>query len=489
LASAESIERFLSKPFLRPLLGFLTRKDASGECILGKIMSTYGKDDLPLSRKIKYALPHAIIDWMRRKAGASLEQVRDNVFGHPARFRALINTAEAIHEFGLRKPQIFHSPLMVVWNFTQACNFSCKHCYQDASRRLEDELALDEKIAVLDELVENDVPLLAFSGGEPLMGKDFWAVLEAARQRGFHISIATNGSLLTKEVVSRLAENRVNYIEVSVDSVDPARHDDFRGAPGYWEKAVRGLKNVVEDGRIRTGLASTISRLNFDELEDLIQLAKDLGAGSFYAFNFVPTGRAKNITDLDLSPEEREEMLRILQRHLDAHEIAIITSAPQLGRFCNQHFDEVKMFNTGHYGAGPGTTTIVLAKYIGGCGAGRCLMGLQPNGDITPCVFLPLVIGNIRRERLHRVWRESEVLWKIRERDSFGGNCGVCDYKLFCGGCRARAYGYFGDVTAPDPGCVLNAAAWEDLQSRSAQGMFSDSLPPQSRLQESLRGL
>ena len=471
MSAPEKIERLVANPLTRVLLGVLTRRDSRGECLMGKIMATYRKPGLAPSEKLKYALAHALIDWTRRKAGASVTQVRDKVFAHPARFRALINTARGVHEFGLRKPQVFSAPLMVVWNFTQACNFQCKHCYQDARGRLDDELTLSEKIRVLDELVANDVPLLAFSGGEPLLSKDFWPVLEETRKRGFHISIATNGSLLTKEVVERLARNNVNYLEVSIDSVDPEKHDSFRGAPGYWKKAVEGLRNVVENGKIRAGLASTITAFNFDELEDLIQFSKALGVGSFYAFNFVPTGRGKNITDLDLTPRMREEMLQILQKHLDEHKIAIITSAPQLGRFCNQHFTDVRMFSTGHYGAAPGTTTIVLAKYIGGCGAGRCMMAIQPDGDITPCVFMPLVIGNVRKDRIRRLWRESEVLWKLRDRDILAGHCGKCDWRLFCGGCRARAYGYFGDVTEADPGCIFNLEAWQRLQKCSPREM------------------
>jgi len=250
---------------MRVLLGLLTRRAGRGECLMERIVITYRKPGLSPWEKLKYALPHAIIDWMRRRAGASVSQVRDMVFAHPAWRRGLINTARGIHEFGLRKPQVFPAPLMVVWNFTQACNFQCAHCYQDARALLSDELSLEEKIRVLDELADNDVPLLTLFGGEPLLSKDIWPVLEEARKRGFHISIATNGSLLSKEVVERLAACRVDYVEVSIDSTEPEKHDSFRGSPGYWKKAVEGLKNLVENGKILTGLASTITRLNFDE--------------------------------------------------------------------------------------------------------------------------------------------------------------------------------------------------------------------------------
>jgi len=94
-------------------------------------------------------------------------------------------------------------------------------------------------------------------------------------------------------------------------------------------------------------------------------------------------------------------------------------------------------------------------------------MALQPNGDITPCVFMPIVIGNIRKDRIGRLWRQNEILWKLRNRDILEGHCGECEWRLHCGGCRARAYGYFGDITALDAGCILNLESWHRLKKKS----------------------
>ena len=181
---------------------------------------------------------------------------------------------------------------------------------------------------------------------------------------------------------------------------------------------------------------------------------------TFYAFNFVPTGRAKEILDIDLSPEEREEMLKVLRMTLDAREISVVSSAPQLGRICTMYADEASLINTGHYGAGPGSTTKTLAKYIGGCGAGRCYCAIQPNGDITPCVFMPIVVGNVRRDDFLDVWENCDVFRQLRDRSTYKENCVSCDYKYYCGGCRARAYGYFGDYLGADPGCINNKELW-----------------------------
>jgi radical SAM protein with 4Fe4S-binding SPASM domain len=464
MGEPERIEEFLSKRPVQHVLRWLTKQGGDGDCVLSRVMATYGQPNLSWAQKLRYGLPHLGMEWVRKRTGASVELVRDTVLGSPAWRRGLTNAARGVGEFGLGRPQVFSAPLMVVWNFTQNCNLQCRHCYQNAGTPRGAELSLSEKMHVLDELAYNDVPMLAFSGGEPLLGRDFWPVLAQARARGFHISVATNGTLLTREVVARLAETGAEYVEVSIDSTRPGKHDEFRGRHGYWQKAVAGLKNLVADGRMGTGLACTVTAWNFDELEDIIRMSKDLGVGMFYVFNFIPTGRAREIADIDLTPVQRERMLEIMQTQLDTG-FCVMGTAPQLGRRCLQHYRLGGTIATGHYGASSHGATPVLARYIGGCGAGRCLLAVQPNGDLTPCVFLPLVIGSLRRDRLHDLWRTSAVLDRLRNRELLQGHCGVCEWKSYCGGCRARAYGYFGDLTEADPGCLFNAEAWQRVQS------------------------
>ena len=456
----ERIEQFLSKRSVKHLLKWLTRQSRQGDCVLGRVMATYGQPNVSWAGKLRHGLPHLGMEWVRKRTGTSVELVHDVVQGSPAWRRGLVNAARGVGQFGLRRPQVFSAPLLVIWNLTHNCNLQCRHCCQNAGTPRGVELALSEKLRVLDELAYNDVPMLAFSGGEPLLSKDFWPTLTQARARGFHISVATNGTLLTREVVARLAETGAAYVEVSIDSTDPQEHDDFRGQSGYWEKAVEGLRNLVADGRLQTGLACTVTARNFEELEDIIRMTRDLGVKMFNVFDFVPTGRGWDIADIDLTPEQREHMLEIMQTQLDTG-FAVTGTAPQLGRRCTPHGCLV------HYGASTHGATPVLARYIGGCGAGRCLLAVQPNGDITPCSFLPVVIGNLRRDRMRDLWRQSEVLWRLRNRDLLQGHCGVCEWKSQCGGCRARAYAYFGDLTEADPGCIFNAEAWQRVQSRS----------------------
>ncbi len=481
---AERIEHFLSRASVRCALKILTRQRDGGDCLLTDVMSAYARPGLRWRDRLKYSLPHLGMEWLRQRTGTSRAQMRDVVLGDRAWFHGLINAARGVAEFGLGRPQVFSAPLMVVWHLSQACNLQCQHCCQNAGTPRGLELSRSEKLNVLDELATNDVPMLTFSGGEPLLAEDFWLILGQARERGFHVSVATNGTLLSPEVVDRLARTGADYVEVSIDAAEPAAHDSLRGGAGYWEKALDGLRALLADGRMQTGLACTVTRRNFGALEDIIRLSSDLGVGTFRALNFVPTGRARELTDLDLAPAQRERMLEILQTYRDVGSSAVAGTAPQLGRYGVQHYGPGRMVALGHYGARAPGTAPLLAQYLGGCGAGRCVLAVLANGDLTPCAFLPVVLGNVRRDHLRDLWRDSMVLQQLRDRTVLQGHCGRCAWRTCCGGCRARAYAYFNDLAAPDPGCVFNADAWRLVRSQSSAptpDLWQQAAAPRSR--------
>src|SRR5512144_2392730 len=138
------------------------------------------------------------------------------------------------------------APFLVVWDFTHKCNLACKHCYSNSGAGKEEELSTEQALRVVDQLADAGVTAVAFSGGEPLTRKDFFEVARYASERGLYVSLASNGTLLTKENVAKIKEAKVNYIDVSIDGATAKTHDDFRGVPGTFEKAIAGLKNCVE---------------------------------------------------------------------------------------------------------------------------------------------------------------------------------------------------------------------------------------------------
>lgn len=382
--------------------------------------------------------------------------------------KGVIATIKGLAYFGANKPITTGAPLFVVWNFTNRCNLRCKHCYQNAGPHLSNELDTNEALNVVRDLSDSDVSSIAFSGGEPLLRQDFFKVASHAKDYGMYVAVATNGTLITSEIAKKLSKT-VDYVEISLDGATPESHDNFRGVPGSWERAVCGIKHLIDAG-VTVGIATTATKTNISEIHKIIDLTEQLKADYFICFNFIPTGRGQEIAKLDLSPLEREELLKGLYRRLIQNMVSnkktqIYSTAPQFARvglemqrqimseLCMARSDFQPVIPASHYANLPGLTKGV-AEFIGGCGAGRVYAAISPEGDVQPCVFMPIKLGNLRKHSFEYIWLYSPVLNKLRDRNNLKGGCSLCPYKYVCGGCRARAYGYFKDYLMHDPGCI-----------------------------------
>ncbi|MEM2970931.1 MAG: radical SAM protein [Candidatus Bathyarchaeia archaeon] len=401
---------------------------------------------------------------------------------------------KGIEKYGVRVPFVPAGPFEIVWNFTYQCNLRCKHCYEDAGVKKKAELSTDEAkqaLDILSKIAGVGLPALSFSGGEPLARRDFFELVVYAKKRIGYVSLASNGTLITKDNAKRLRDVGVDYVEISVDGATPQVHDDFRGIPGAFERTLEGVRNCVEEG-IDTCIATVLHRDNFSELDKLIALSKQLNV-RFMHFNYIPTGRAKAYVELDLTPDERFHVLEtigkeIIGLYLQAKEEELKhgKSNAMVDKFfstCPQYASVTKELSQkhgekfmveAHYAAKKGVENI--ANFLGGCGAGRLYCCLEPNGNIKPCVFFPTgkdtVLGNILRDEFEEIWDKNPLLWKLRVRENLEDyivngkrvGCGNCPDKYICGGCRARAYSYFnGNVNAPDIGCVHNKPLWEKI--------------------------
>ena len=373
----------------------------------------------------------------------------------PAVRRGVLLVFKSIAEHGLTLPPKLEAPFFIVWNFTNLCNLRCMHCYQRSTgETLLNELTYAEKIKVVAELDRMFVCGVALSGGEPTIHPHFIDVLTEISRRGMYPAIATNGIALSDpHFVRKLKKIGLRYAEISIDHSKPQVHDKFRGVPGAWEKAVRGVQNCAREG-IFTAIATTVTKMNIDDIENMIQLAEDLGARRIVFFNFIPVGRGYDNYKLDLTPEEREEVLRTLARESKRRSIEIVTTAPQYGRVVLQ-VTSGELVSPTHF-----TPALRLgiyraaAEFIGGCGAGRVYFAIEPEGTVTPCVFMPIAVGNVRKDSLHELWLNDPLFNKLRDRSNLKGMCRVCKYRNICGGCRARALAYYGDPLMPDPGCI-----------------------------------
>ena len=472
------LEDWLGRREFRRLLRRLSEPDARGETALERILSSYGDRAAPLWRRIKYWPLHKFIDRMR--GPADVETFRQRLVEHRPTLRGLVIVARSIAEFGLTVPQRFVAPLFAVWNFTNRCNLSCRHCYQDSDHsRLDGELSREEKLDLVDQMGAAHMPMLALSGGEPTLSADLLPVLRRAKRYGMHTTIATNGTTMTPKFAAGLREAGLRYVEISLDSVDPARHDAFRGVPGMWERSVRGARNVVATDGLRLGIAMCVHRGNLHEVREMIAFAEDLGASCFAHFNFIPVGRGLKMVSGDITPRQREELLALLNEKMQAGGMGVISTAPQLGRVClaGAALDDGRIACS-HAGAGSGVKARVVAKYLGGCGAGRTYVCVEPNGDLTPCVYMPQrVMGNTRRGEFVDIFRKS-VFWEVlNDRDRRLHHCEVCALRNYCGGCRARADAYFGQLHAGDPGCIFNEKHWQALVDAGIAVIDEDDSP------------
>ena len=412
-------------------------------------------------KMVKYIIKIASISF-----GAKEEEIKERFKDRYWR-RGLASVIKGIALFGVTKPFTPGAPFQIVWNITRRCNLKCKHCYEDAGKN-DFELNTKDAKRVIDILSRAGVVILAFSGGEPLIREDIYELINYASKKGIYTAIATNGTLLTKKNVERLKNAGLGFVQISLDGLKEF-HEEFRGVKGIYEKILEGIKNCVEAG-LFTEIATTVTKMNLNQIPKIIELADKLKVNWVMLYNFVPVGRGKAILEVDLEPEEREELLRYAFEETNKRKnIEILSTAPQYARVALQCVGE-GIIPTHFYNPNLKGRLKSLAEFIGGCGAGRFYLALEPNGDIYPCVFFPRSnkyrIGNILEDDFESLWINNDILKELRNKDILKGSCGTCNYRYYCGGCRARAVGYFNDHLAPDPGCINNKRYWEELKSK-----------------------
>lgn len=379
----------------------------------------------------------------------SLEEIKEK-FRDPYWRRGLSSVIRGLSYFGVTKPFVPGAPFQVVWDVTYACNLRCKHCYSTAGKRLKDELTTEEAFEAIDKFDRFGVTSIAFSGGEPLVRKDLFELTKYADEKGIYVAVATNGTLITEDMAEKMKDSGIKYVQISLDGLRET-HSSFRGVEGLFDKTVEGIRNCVKKGFF-VNVSMVVTRYNYHEVEDVVNLCEELGVDWFMHYNFIPTGRGKEILNKEITPEERENLLKMLYTKNKTSGITLLSTAPQFARVATQF--EAEIIPTHFYNI-EGEKLKNLSEFIGGCGAGRFYIAMRANGDIQPCVFLPLKVGNIRYDDLLDLWVNSKVFQELRNKDIIEG-CGDCSYRYICGGCRARAYSYYGDYLKPDPGCIKN---------------------------------
>jgi radical SAM protein with 4Fe4S-binding SPASM domain len=343
----------------------------------------------------------------------------------------------------------FARPYVISWNLTYRCNLACEHCYLDAggtplvgSENFADrsELGTDECFKVIDEIA-NFAPecVTILTGGEPLLRRDILEIVQRAAERGLWVVVGTNGVRITENVARRLAQAGARGLSLSLDALDPDRHDGFRKVRGAWHNTVEGAKILTGAG-LPFIVQTTAGSHNLGELEAIADFAHDrLAAKVWNLYFLVPTGRGQFVSDM--TPAQYDDVLASLHQIQGKYKGRMLVNAK-----CAPHYVKTVLEK------GEGIRT--YSGGAGGCPAGTHYMGIRPNGDVTPCPYLPVFAGTLRRSSLAELWTSSGLFADIRRRTSLGGRCGACEMNGHCGGCRARAYGMTGDLMAEDPLCT-----------------------------------
>jgi radical SAM protein with 4Fe4S-binding SPASM domain len=316
-------------------------------------------------------------------------------------------------------------PLVISWNVTANCNLKCAHCYINAGeKKAIDELSTDAAKMLIHQIAEVSKPLVILSGGEPLLRKDIFELIRYGRERGLKMAMGSNGTLIDDDIARKLKNAGITTVSISLDSSKPELHDEFRGVTGAWKGAVEAIK-ALRRNNIITQVNTTVTKQNYDEIDEIMTLAEKLGVENYHLFFLVPTGRETRIEDI--SPDMYEKLIKSTFSKSMQHNLNVKPScAPQFMRIAKE-------------------TGIDMKRWVRGCMAGLYYCCVYPTGEVTPCPYLPIKLGNIREKSFKEIWFNSEILRNLRDPKKLKGKCGKCEYNEACGGCRARAYGLTSD--------------------------------------------
>ena len=342
-------------------------------------------------------------------------------------------------------------PRIVIWETTRACALACVHCRAEAiPHRHKRELSTMEAKKLIDEVADWQNAIFIFTGGDPLMRPDIYELVAYAVSRGLRTAVSPSATgRLTAKSLASLAEAGCRRLSLSLDGPDAKTHDAFRGVRGTFERTLKGALASVQAG-LELQINTTLSRHNNFLIREMGELVGALGASMWSVFFLVPTGRAQKEQALDAIECEAafEALYEVWQGA--AFDVKT-TEAPHYRRYVAQRLAAL--------GSGERPHKAGSSLRFPAIGDGKGFVFVSHTGEIQPSGFLPLTCGDIRIDSLLAVYRNHRLMRRFRNPDSFVGKCGKCDYRLLCGGSRARAYAMSGDPFASDPSCSYVAAS------------------------------
>ncbi|MBV9610465.1 MAG: radical SAM protein [Acidobacteria bacterium] len=409
-------------------------------------------------------------------------------------------------------PNETFTPRLVFWEVTKGCNLRCVHCRATATELSSpSDLSTEAALRVVEQISSFANPILVLSGGEPLFRADIFQLARYGTDRGLRIALATNGTLVTKEVARKIVDSGVRRVSISLDGSDAATHDTFRGIPGAFDATLRGFRNLKELG-MSMQINMTVTRHNAHQLPALFDLARSIGADALHTFLLVPVGCGVDIAEEQMvAPDEYERILNWFYDQSLAGEIELkATCAPHYFRVAKQRQVEAKKAASAAPQQAPdpnaiGPTDMLMPSGTGialhpharpanggghpranghghpgghpegmnamtkGCLAGTGVCFISHEGEVFPCGYLPVKAGDLRQQTFAEVWSDSQVFEQLRDTGNLKGKCGCCEFRNICMGCRARAFAASGDMLAEEPFCIYQPKTLERAKASAVK--------------------
>ena len=305
---------------------------------------------------------------------------------------------------------------VVVWNVTRQCNLKCVHCYAHAKdQTFENELSFEEGKTLIDDLAGFGVPVLLFSGGEPLVRKDLPDLADYAVQKGMRAVISTNGTLITQKMARTLKQIGLSYVGISLDGME-AINDHFRGVPGAFNKAMQGIRNSQEAG-IKVGLRFTINKANVQEIPSIFDLLEEMDIPRVCFYHLVYAGRGSKMVEEDLSHEEtRAAVDLIMDRTKDLHDRGKPKEVLTVDNHADGPYLYLRMLKEDPERA---KEVLELLKMNEGNNTGRGIGCISWDGSVHPDQFWRhYSFGNIKDRPFSEIWTDlsEPLMGKLKDK-------------------------------------------------------------------------
>lgn len=346
---------------------------------------------------------------------------------------------------------------IVVWNCTRRCNLRCVHCYSSAGNVDSPEvLNTEEGKSFIRDLADFGVPVVLFSGGEPLLREDIFELADFARQQGMRTVLSTNGTLITKEAAEKIRDVGFAEAGISLDGIGE-NNDRFRGKKGAYEAALNGIRNCVALGQ-RVSLRFTITRSNYSEIPAIFDLVERESVERVCFYHLAYVGRASDLSEDDLSHSETRAVIELIcERTIDLYQ----RNLPKEVLTVDNHADGICLYlKLKEDDPARAEKALALLRANGGNNSGIRIGAVDDVGNVHADQFWQhYSFGNVRQRKFGDIWTDTSnsLMRGLKDRKGLlKGRCARCQYLELCNGnLRVRAEAVYGDVWAEDPACYL----------------------------------